>query len=273
VLVRDDDGERVCFLSGQRAVVGDRVRWVEAQGQGGKLVSVDERDTVLRRVDFRGREQVLAANLAGLLVVATVDKPTFQPGLLDRYLVAAASADLSVLVLMNKCDLDTPHGVDLAIALREAVGVPFLRVSAISGMGLDELRAWMDERADDGPWVGKTSLAAALLPQMDVGVVGELSSYWGTGQHTTTGTRILPLGKAEIVDSPGIRTFAPAGLSAIDVGRHFPGLEQVVCGYRDCLHRPGEDRCIVEETLDPTLLASYRRLVGELIDIEGRRRP
>jgi ribosome biogenesis GTPase len=280
VLVRDEDGERVCFLSGQRAVVGDRVRWVEVQGQGGKLVAVDERDTVLRRVDFRGREQVLAANLSGLLVVATVDQPAFQPGLLDRYLVAAASADLSVLVLLNKSDLPTPDGVDAAVALREAAGVPFMRVSAHSEQGLDDLRAWMDARAADGPWalvghsgVGKTSLAAALLPQMDVGAVGPLSSYWGTGQHTTTGTRLLPLGKAEIVDSPGIRTFAPAGLSAADVGRHFPGLEQVVCGYRDCLHRPEEDRCVAEAILDPDLLKSYRRLVGELLDIEERMRP
>ena len=55
VLVRDADGERVCFLSGQRAVVGDRVRWVEARGQGGKLVGVDERDTVLKGVDFKGK--------------------------------------------------------------------------------------------------------------------------------------------------------------------------------------------------------------------------
>ncbi len=32
VLVRDVDGERVCYLSGQRAVIGDRVRWEELGG-------------------------------------------------------------------------------------------------------------------------------------------------------------------------------------------------------------------------------------------------
>ena len=45
VRVRDDEGDRVCFLSGQRAVIGDRVRWVEAQGEGGKLVGVEKRET------------------------------------------------------------------------------------------------------------------------------------------------------------------------------------------------------------------------------------
>lgn len=280
VLVRDSEGERVCFLSGQRAVVGDRVRWVEAPGQGGKLVGVDPRDNALCRVDFKGREQVLAANLAGLLIVATVDQPPFRPGLLDRYLVAAASSGLDALVLVNKCELPTPSEVDAAQSLRESVGVEFLRVSAHEGTNLDLLRAWLDQRADRGPWalvghsgVGKTSLAAALLPDADVGAVGDLSTYWGTGQHTTTGARLLPLGKAEIVDSPGIRTFAPAGLSSHDVRLHFPGVCELQCGYRDCLHRAGEDRCAAEEQVEEPLLASYRRLLAELLDIESRSRP
>ena len=92
VLVRDDEGERVCFLAGQRAVVGDEVRWVPARGEGGKLVEVLPRRTALRRVDAIGREQVLAANLGGLLVVAAAQHPPFRAGLVDRYVVAARSA-------------------------------------------------------------------------------------------------------------------------------------------------------------------------------------
>ena len=280
VLVRDQDGERVCFLSGKRAVVGDRVRWVEARGQGGKLVSVEERDTALSRMDFKGREQVLAANLAGLLVVAAVDQPPFRPGLLDRYLVAARGARLDVLVLLNKSELSWPDGVRAAVELRQRAGVRFLEISAHRRTGLDALHDFLQERAEEGPWalvghsgVGKTSLAAALLPDVDVGAIGDLSEHWGTGQHTTTGARLLPLGQAEIVDSPGIRTFAPAGLSSHDVRLHFPGFGDVRCGYRDCLHRPEEDRCVAEEQVDPALLSSYRRLLNELLEIEERQRP
>ena len=106
-----------------------------------------------------------------------------------------------------------------------------------------------------------------------MGAIGDISEHWGTGQHTTTGARLLPLGAAEIVDSPGIRTFAPAGLTSHDVGLHFPGFESVRCGYRDCLHRPDEDRCVAESVVDSRLLSSYRRLLNELLEIEQRQRP
>ncbi|MCA9572542.1 MAG: hypothetical protein KC656_32100, partial [Myxococcales bacterium] len=56
VVVADDDGERDCFLSGQRAVVGDLVDWVTAHGEGGKLVGVRPRERTLVRRDFKGRD-------------------------------------------------------------------------------------------------------------------------------------------------------------------------------------------------------------------------
>ncbi len=277
VLVADDEGERVCFLSGQRAVVGDWVRWVEAKGSGGKLVGVERRETSLVRADSRGREQVLVSNLEGLLIVAAAQAPPFRAGLVDRYVVAAAVGGLRAAVLLNKCDLGVPDEVEAALAVRVAAGVPTIRVSAHTGDGLSDLRAHL--AAADGPWalvghsgVGKTSLVAALLPDTDVGGIGDLSEYWGTGQHTTTSSRVFALPEGgELIDSPGIRTFAPR-IDAPDAGRHFPGMGPLGCKYRDCLHRPDEQGCVAEDDVDPQVLASYRRLVNELLDIEDRKR-
>lgn len=276
VIVRDAAGERACFLSGQRVVVGDRVDWVEAKGEGGKVVAVEPRATALVRTDDRGREQVLAANLAGLLVVTAPVDPPFRAGLVDRYLVAAAVGGLDAVVVLNKVDLGVPADVDLELALRAVV---VLRASVRTGEGLDALRAAI--AASDGPWalvghsgVGKTSLAAALMPGVDVGAIGELSEYWGAGRHTTTGSRLFALpGGGEIVDSPGIRTFAPGQLAAEDVRGHFPGFRDVACRYRDCLHREGEEGCAAEADVDPRVLASYRRLLAEILEIERRTRP
>ncbi|MCA9571689.1 MAG: hypothetical protein KC656_27815, partial [Myxococcales bacterium] len=75
VNVRSDGEDVVCFLSGQRAVVGDEVTFVDAKGGGGKLVSVARRRTSLVRVGHNGREQVLAANLEGLFVVVAPQEP------------------------------------------------------------------------------------------------------------------------------------------------------------------------------------------------------
>lgn len=281
VLVRDPEGERVCFLSGHRAVVGDEVRWVPAPGEGGKIVAVLPRRTVLRRVDFSGREQILAANLGGLLAVAAAQQPPFRAGLLDRYVVAARSAGLEVALCLNKVDLGVPEDVERELALRATTGLEVLRVSARTGEGLDALRAFLAERsAAGGPWalvghsgVGKTSVIGALLPGQDVGDIGEISEHWGTGQHTTTRSRIFAIDGGEVVDSPGIRTFAPGGLQARDVREHFPGMHGLDCRYRDCLHREDEEGCVAEDSVNPDLLASYRRLLHELLDIEDRRRP
>ncbi len=279
VVVRDHEGERVCFLSGQRAVVGDRVLWVDASGEGGKLVGVEERRGVLVRTDLRANEQVIAANLEGIVIVTAGVEPPFRPGLLDRYLVAAGVGGLEAVVVVNKSDQGVPDDVEAELAAREAAGVVVHHVSARTGQGLDALQALLASAS--GPWalvghsgVGKTSLVSALLPGQDVGEIGDLSEHWGTGQHTTTGSRVftVPTG-GEIVDSPGIRTFAPGRLEPIEARQHFPGMGALGCRYRDCLHREGEEGCVADDQVPAPLLTSYRRLLAELLDIEERRRP
>jgi ribosome biogenesis GTPase len=277
VLVRDEAGERVCFLAGHRAVIGDLVDWVEAKGSGGKLVGVRERQGALVRTDARGREQVLASHLDGILVVAAPKEPPFRAGLIDRYVVACSVGGLRPVVVLNKVDQGVPDEVQAELDLRARHGLQVLYASAHDGSGLPELR----ELLAVGTWalvghsgVGKTSLVAALLPDDDVGPIGDLSEYWGTGQHTTTGSRLFTLpGGGEVVDSPGIRTFAPGHLTPADVRLHFPGVGTLRCRYRDCLHRPGEDGCTADEDTEEALLASYRRLLAEVEAIEERKRP
>lgn len=277
VVVADAEGERTCFLSGQRAVVGDRVRWVEARGEGGKLVSVDRRDTALVRADARGREQVLAANLTGIVVVTTAHQPPFRAGLVDRYLVAAAIGGLSTVIVLNKVDQGVPAEVDRALALRRDAGTPVIRTSVPLATGLGTLA----EALQDGTFalvghsgVGKTSLAQALLPDVEVGAIGDLSEHWGTGQHTTTSSRVFALpGGGELVDSPGIRTFAPGRLTAEEVRGFFPMMAGLACRFRDCLHREGEQGCAAPDEVDPELLASYRRLLDEIVTLDGLRGP
>lgn len=279
VVVRDDEGERACFLSGQRAVVGDRVRWVEARGEGGKVTAVAERDNALVRADERGREQVLAANLAGVLIVCSPQEPAFRAGLLDRYLVASGVSGLGGEVVLNKIDQGVPVEVEAELQLRMDTGVVVHRTSAVTGEGLHVLQARI--ASTERPWAlvghsgtGKTSIVAALLPGVDVGAIGTLSEYWGQGRHTTTGSRLfaVPTG-GWIVDSPGIRTFAPGRIDAEALRDWFPGVGPRDCKYRDCLHRTGEDGCVAEAEVPEKLLTSYRRLLAEILRIDDRKKP
>ena len=279
VMVRDVEGERVCYLSGQRAVIGDRVRWEEAPGTGGKLVGVEDRDTVLRRRDLQGKERILAANLRGIVVVATPCLPDFDPMLIDRYLVAANAAGLDSHICVNKIDLGETDAVINYLQEREALGYKAFRVSAKEGGGLSEFEAFLQTHSGDGrgplalvglSGVGKTSLLAALLPEEDVGPIGELSEYWEQGRHTTTGSRLFDLADGgELVDSPGIRTFSPAGLKAAEVRDYFPGFSDLHCQFRDCLHQEGQKGCVVGDELSEHTIKGYRRLMEYL----GKQKP
>ncbi|MEQ1572387.1 MAG: ribosome small subunit-dependent GTPase A, partial [Myxococcota bacterium] len=240
-------------------------------------VEVRPRDTALVRADDRGREQVLAANLAGVLIVTSPREPPFRAGLLDRYLVAASLGGLEARVVLNKVDQGVPDDVEAELALRDEV--PVVRTSATEGSGIDALREVI--ASTEAPWTlvghsgtGKTSLVAALLPGVDVGAIGHLSEYWGQGRHTTTGSRWFALASGGgIVDSPGIRTFAPGRLGAEDVRDYFPGIGPLPCKFRDCLHRPDEAGCVAPDRIAPPLLASYRRLLEEIERITVPRYP
>lgn len=280
-VVAPDGEEIICRLKGMRAVVGDEVTWEAIRGSGGRLVDVLPRRTALARMDFQGREQVVAANLAGLLVVQSAQHPGFRPALLDRYRVVASHAGIGAVAVINKMDLGFPDEDAAALHLRVGTGLDVIQVSAHEGSGLDGLRAFVAENADAGPWalvggsgVGKTSIIAALLPDQDVGAVAEVSEYWDTGRHTTTTSRIFALPDGgEIVDSPGIRNFTPGGLEPETLRGHFPGMRALGCRYRDCLHREGEDGCVAEEAVAEAILDSYRTLLNEVVEIDERSRP
>ncbi|MBW1877422.1 MAG: ribosome small subunit-dependent GTPase A [Deltaproteobacteria bacterium] len=279
--MRDDQGERDCFLAGQRAVVGDRVCWVVARGSGGKLVSTEPRTTVLRRMDSRGREQLLAANLRGLLVTMSAREPGFRVSLLHRYIVVAHQDGLDLVLILNKTDLGVPEEVEAHLALLEPTGLRVLRTSAKTGEGIEGLRRFLAAEAEGGPWalvgssgVGKTSLIVALLPDAEVGAIAEISSYWGTGRHATTHSRLFTLPDGgEIADSPGIRNLTPVIRDPVDLRLYFPRVGSVSCKFRDCQHRPEEEGCTAEAEVPAPLLASYRFLLEELTEVAETSKP
>jgi ribosome biogenesis GTPase len=113
--------------------------------------------------------------------------------------------------------------------------------------------------------VGKSSLVRRLLPQEQV-AVGELVRA-EEGRHTTTAARLfdLPHGAA-LIDSPGVRDFAPAVSTLDERTLGFPEVARLAAGCRfgDCRHlrEPG---CAVRAAAEngswhPRRYESYRRL-------------
>ena len=139
-----------------------------------------------------------------------------------RYLVAASVSGLEAAICLNKADLEASDDVRNELSLWKSLGFTVLETSTKSGLGLTALTDFLSsESAVGSPWslvglsgVGKTSIVSMLLPNQDVGPIGEISEHWDQGKHTTTHSTIFELPEGgELCDSPGIRTFTPQALN------------------------------------------------------------
>jgi len=149
-----------------------------------------------------------------------------------------------------------------------AIGYDWLGCSTRTGDGMDAVLAACagDTSALVGQsGVGKSSLIRRLVPKADI-EVGELVRE-EEGRHTTTASHLFDLPDGgSLIDSPGVRDFAPAidrldsgHLGFIEVARLAPE-----CRFTDCRHmrEPGCAVITASEagTMHPRRYESYRRL-------------
>jgi ribosome biogenesis GTPase / thiamine phosphate phosphatase len=247
---------------------GDRVT-CETDAHGKWLVrEVRPRRSALWRSNARGGSEVLVANL-DLLCVVLASKPEPDLFVVDRFLCAARSAGLDAAVLANKSDLPLDAAAEAGLATYAALGLPVLRITAREGTGLgdvERLLAGKSAALVGQSGVGKSSLIQRLTADGSEAVTGTLIRD-DEGRHTTTTARRyeLPQGGA-LIDSPGVRDYAPsidhldpASLGFIEIDRAAQG-----CRFQDCRHLQ-EPRCAVlaaveRGSIDPRRYESYRRL-------------
>lgn len=265
------DGTQAAARSARRElrpVCGDtvRCRFDNAHAEY-HIEAIVPRRTQLARTDSRGVAELLAANVS-LMVCVVAPQPAADFFIVDRYLAAAACAGMHGAVAFNKTDLDAGDAARAELADYRRIGYPVLRLCSRDGTGLDALRTLL--RAETAilvgqSGVGKSSLLRALAPDCEAGI-GALDRA-DEGRHTTTVARLyqLPDG-GELIDSPGVRDFAPAlaaleptTLGFIDIAQLAPG-----CRFPDCAHLAEPDCAVRAATTTGGLSArryeSYRRL-------------
>jgi len=269
--VPPDFRRRSCTLA-----VGDDVVVAELGESLSRVVRMGPRRSTLSRLNphHRNFEQVVVANVDVVAVVSAAVDPPLRPRLLDRYVVAILQGGARPLVVVNKLDqADDERRAELQALLTpwQELASPCL-VSASSGEGLDEL---VDALAGcrvafvGHSGVGKSSLANALSDHLGGSLhaaAGGLAAH-GRGRHTTTSSSLhqLPRG-IELIDTPGVRQFAPLPVSQAALERAFPGIERLAggCAYPGCSH-VAEPGCAVvaaveREELDAARLDSFQRL-------------
>ena len=273
--IRLNNGERrSARVKGRqlRPVCGDRVDAEAIDNEPDWLITrVQPRNNELTRPDSRGRKEVLAANLS-LLVCVAADPPKPDWYIVDRYLSAAEFMDIKAAVVFNKTDIAEPDAAgESALSDYADIGYPVLRCSAVDGSSLEALQALLrDEVAifvgQSG--VGKSSLINRIATEPLLRT-GEVSRKSGEGRHTTVNSAMLDLpGGGAVVDSPGVRDYAP---SIADVGDIVHGFREIAetgrhCRYANCRHLR-EPSCAVKQAvaddqISPRRYESYKRLVN-----------
>ncbi len=270
--VRDDSGKEFDARPIGRkldCVCGDRVDCRHDPEHGEvHIVAVQPRRNLLQRADGRGRPEPVVANI-DLLAVVAAPAPAPDYFMIDRYLAAAHCTGIEALLIANKLDLEggqtTLHTLR---SLAEALDVPVQAACATDGHGIEELLTRLRGRCAvlvGQSGVGKSSLLQALVPAM-VQRVQELDRD-DEGRHTTTRSELFQLpGGGALIDSPGVRDFAPAISSLEPRSLGFADVEKLAphCRFHDCRHMR-EPGCAVTEavtagTLDVRRHESYRRL-------------
>jgi ribosome biogenesis GTPase / thiamine phosphate phosphatase len=250
-------------------VCGDEVRCrIDPHHDEVHVVEVLARRNALWRANSRGGAKPVVANLTRLLIVlAPVPLPDLS--VIDRYLSAATTAAVPATLIVNKSDLGIEPDLTAELDAYAAAGFPAIACSAASGAGMALLVSTLGPGTRAAlvgqSGVGKSSLVRRLLPRAEV-AIGELVRE-EEGRHTTTAARLfdLPHGAA-LIDSPGVRDFAPA-VNALDQRTlGFPEVERLApgCRFSDCRHLREPDCAVRAAAEDRTWhvrrYESYRRL-------------
>jgi ribosome biogenesis GTPase len=283
LLVRDASGAELRARPRGRklnVVCGDDVI-CERDPTHGEVIVVEARprQTALYRSNLRGVAEAIVANVSQLFVVLA-PKPAPDLFVVDRYVAAATSASIAATLVLNKHDLPMEDELRTALEAYTRAGYRVLSCSAKANDGVDaliETSAGSVAALVGQSGVGKSSLVRRLVPDSEA-LIGDLDRD-DEGRHTTTTSRMFDLPRGgHLIDSPGVRDFAPA-IDALDPRTlGFAEVDRLAprCRFQDCQHIH-EPSCAVQKAvqtgeMNARRYESYRRmrrLYDDLVKARG----
>jgi ribosome biogenesis GTPase len=252
--------------------VGDWVGLADAGPGSGVVQAVLPRSSAIIRRGPTDRSlptQVLAANVDVAFVVTSLNSE-FNLRRLERYVAVAWESGALPVVLLSKADLSPDvDGMRLA-AEATAPGVEVLAVSAVSGDGIEAVRAHLGRGRTvvfiGSSGVGKSSLINALAGSELLATAG-IREDDARGRHTTTRRQLVRLVDGLVIDTPGLREL---GLADGDgLADTFGEVDTIArgCRFGNCRHA-SEPGCAVrvalsDGRLDSARFAAFRKLERE----------
>lgn len=273
--------------------VGDFVLFENISEGEGIISHVQPRFSILSRAEAlsQRKEQIIAANIDQVLITVSVVNPVLKPPLVDRYIIAARKGGMEPIIVINKVDLLESKEMDPILVEVEnemyqefikayaKVGIPVISVSVTTGVGIDQLREAMRDKASvfsGQSGVGKSSLINTIAGlQLRIGGMVDKTKK---GSHTTTTAQLIPLEFGGwCIDTPGIKSFGVWALKAEEIEHYFS--EIYACGrqckYPNCTHTHEEDCAVLgaveREEIAPMRYESYQALMASVLGKHLRR--
>lgn len=265
------------------ASIGDRVKIRLNEDGSGTIEEVHERTSTLSRAvrteGIRGagqseREQVIIANADQAIFVFAAAQPAPNLKMLDRFLVAGEKSGIETLVIVvNKIDLEDPSHISALFAPYEKMGYTVLYTCALDHKGVETLQELLKGKISvfTGPsGVGKTSLLNAIQPGLGRAVKA-VSQSRAEGMHTTRDSELARLENGGyLADTPGMRTLTFWDIEPEELDGYFIDIASYVgkCRFNNCAHHD-EPGCAVRQAVEvgaisPSRYRSYLAFREEL---------
>ncbi len=284
-VIGTDGKEYMCRLQGKLRLddskssnpvaVGDRVTLVLSQKDASISEVLDRTNHILRQsVKRTSHNQVLAANVDQVLLVATMHQPRTSLGFIDRFLVSAESFRIPQILVFNKKDVwsdqDSEHIAELT-KLYESLGVTCISISALEASDINIVREKMLGKTTlvaGHSGVGKSTLLNQLHPDIHQ-AIRAVSEVTDKGTHTTTFAEMFALNENTfVIDTPGVKEWGLVEMEPQEISDYFPEMRdlRLDCKFGSrCLHltEPGcRVRIAVEAgRIAPSRFASYVSMV------------
>ena len=254
-------------------VVGDKVE-VEKKSEFWMIVKLKERKNyILRRsVNLSKQTHIIAANIDQAILMVTIQNPITSTGFIDRFLAAAQSYAVEVLIIFNKLDIYNKQMMQKQKELcqmYEKIGYDCIALSILHDDLTKVITAMKDKVnvISGHSGVGKSTLINKLHPKLNL-ATKEISDSHKQGKHATTFSHLhdLPFGGA-IIDTPGIKGFGLVDFDFNTLGycfREFVEFKKA-CKFHNCIHFNEPDCAIKSELQKGAIFESrYKNYLGML---------
>jgi ribosome biogenesis GTPase len=268
-----EDGTPIsCVTRGKKSdlACGDRVEISMTADREGVVEDILPRSSLLYRSN-EYRKKLLAANVTQIVIVVATE-PSFYEDLINRCLIAAETAGIRALILLNKSDLPQTDTALKQLELFRTLGYAVQPLSALQDVSL--LRPWLQGQISvlvGQSGMGKSTLVNSLLPEARTRTQ-EISAVLDSGKHTTTAARLYHLdAESSLIDSPGLQEFGLNHLTADEMEHAFVEFRPYLgkCRFNNCRHVKEPDCAVLNAVSDGKIsefrLQSYHKLLAELI--------